>query len=100
MTSGPMTGPDSPNFLGVYATAPLTDYEEQTAVVNGLRDSSITETSRTVCYNQTVYCNSRLELTEYFGLGIVIRDSTSVKTLTDPVYGQTAVKILDSNNSK
>ena len=97
MVSRFLTEPNIPHF---YAIALLTDYEEQRAIVNGLRDSSITETSRTVCYNQTVYCDTRLELTEYFGLGIAVRDSTSVKTLTDPVYGQTAVEILDDNSSK
>ena len=95
-----MTGPDSPNFLSTYAMAPLTDYEEQTLLMNGLKSSSITESSRVVCYNQTVYCDARLEPTEYFGLGIAVRASSTVRTDVDPIYGQTAVKILDSSNSK
>ena len=95
-----MTGPDAPTFLSTYAMAPLTDYEEQTLTVNGLRSSSITEISRVACYNQTVYCDTRLELTEYFGLGIAVRELSTVGTNVDPIYGQTAVKILVSRNSK
>ena len=68
--------------------------------MNGLRHSAITETSRVICYNQTVYCDVRLESTEYFGLGIAVRGSSTVRTEVDPVYGQTAVKILDGNNSE
>ena len=94
------TGPDAPTFLGTYTRAPLTDYEEQTLGVNGLRNSAITETSRVICYNQTVYCDVRLEPTEYFGLGIAVRGSSTVRTEVDPVYGQTAVKILDGNDSE
>ena len=80
--------------------APRSDYEEQTPVTNGLRDSSITESSRVVCYNQTVYCDPRLESTEYFGLAISVRESSTVRAEVDSVYGQTAVKILDDSASK
>ena len=80
--------------------APGSDYEEHTPVTNGLRDSSITESSRVVCYNQTVYCDIRLELTEYFGLALSVRESSTVRAVVGPVYGQAAVKILDGNGSK
>ena len=80
--------------------APLTDYPQQIVGINGLRDSAITETSRVVCYNQTVYCDVQLEETEYFGLAIAVRDSSTVRTDVDPNYGQTAVKIVDGSHSK
>ena len=80
--------------------APGTDYEKQTRSANGLRGSSITESSRVVCYNQTVYCDTRLELTEYFGLSIAVRASSTVRTEVDPIYGQTAIKMMDGSGSK
>ena len=92
--------PDVPSFLGTYPMAPGTDYEKQTRSANGLRGSSITESSRVVCYNQTVYCDTRLELTEYFGLSIAVRASSTVRTEVDPIYGQTAIKIMDGSSSK
>ena len=92
--------PDVPSSLGTYPMAPGTDYEKQTRSANGLRGSSITESSRVVCYNQTVYCDTRLELTEYFGLSIAVRASSTVRTEVDPKYGQTAIKIMDGSGSK
>ncbi|CAI8010977.1 hypothetical protein GBAR_LOCUS7143 [Geodia barretti] len=94
-----LANPDVPSFLGTYPMAPGTDYEKQTRSANGLRGSSITESSRVVCYNQTVYCDTRLELTEYFGLSIAVGTSSTVRTEVDPIYGQTAIKMMDGSGT-
>ena len=93
------TAPDSPNLFGHYSRAPMTDYEQQTQITNHMRVIPITQTSRVVCYKQIVYDDRQVEPMEYISLSMNIRDST-VLTTVNPTYGQTAIKIIDNNDSK
>ena len=72
------------------------DFAQQTQAVNVIEDNLISEYSRVVCYNQSIYDDLRLELNEYAGLTLGIRDST-VLTLVKPVYDQASILILDND---
>ena len=56
--------------------APGTDYEEQIRGINRIRNTVINATTQIICYNQTIYDDMRLEVTEYAGLTLAVRDSS------------------------
>ena len=89
--------PDSPDFLGEYTVAPMTDYEEQIRSNNHIRNTVINTMRRNICYNQTIYNDMRLEVSEYVGLTLAVRDS-SVRTEIQPEYDQVAIQILDDDS--
>ena len=76
--------------------APMTDYEEQIRGINHIRNTVINATRRIICYNQPIYDDMRLEMSEYAGLTLAVRDS-SVLTLVRPMYDQVAIEILDND---
>ena len=76
-----------------------TDYAEQTFDVNVIDNEQITGKMRTVCYNQTIYDDQQLEVSEYAGLTLGIRQATVV-TEVEPLYNFAAIKILDNEESK
>ena len=94
----PSPAPDAPNFLGIYSMAPLTDYEEQIRGINRIRNMVINATRRIICYNQHIYDDIRLEMSEYAGLTLAVRDS-SVPTVIQPMYDQVAIQILDDDST-
>ena len=48
---------------------------------------------RFVCYNQTIYDDSHVELDEYAGLTLGVREGKRVKTM----YDQAAILIMDND---
>lgn len=76
---------------------PLTDYERQTRSVNRIRDKVINATRRVVCYNQPIYNDARVELPEYIGLQLAVRDATVV-TQVLPMYSNATILIVDSDD--
>ena len=76
---------------------PGTDYEEQMRSNNRIRDTVINATRRIICYNLPIYDDMQLEVTEYAGLTLAVRDS-SVLTEVQPVYNQTAIQIIDDDS--
>ena len=66
--------PDAPDFLSRYRMAEGTDYAEQTFHVNTIGDQLINATMRIVCYNQPIYDDKRLEVSEYAGLTLDVDD--------------------------
>ena len=50
------------------------------------------------CYNQIIYDDMRLEVSEYLGLTLAVQDTT-VPTYIPPKFSQVAIQILD-NDSK
>ena len=90
--------PDSPNFLGMYPVAPGTDYEEQIRGINRIRNDIINVTRRLICYNFPIYDDLRLEMSEYLGLTLAVRDSSAF-TLVRPFYDQVAIQILDDDST-
>ena len=77
------------------------DYAQQTSAVNAIDDSPISEAMRLICYNQTIYNDVRLELNEYMGLTLGVRDYslTRVLTFVQLTYDEASILIVD-NDSK
>ena len=73
-----------------------TDYAQQTAGGNLIKAGVITEEMRTVCYNQTIYDDMRLEVSEYTGLRLGIHEATAL-TEVQPMYSTIAIKIVDDD---
>ena len=77
--------------------APGTDYEEQIRGINRIRNTVINATTQIICYNQTIYDDMRLEVTEYAGLTLAVRDS-SVHTEVQQMFNQVTIQILDDDS--
>ena len=93
--------PDMPNFLSRYPMAGRTDYAEQTIGVNAIDDQLINATSRIVCYNQPIYDDGRLEVSEYAGLTLDVDDNllfTTVLTEVQELYDFASIRILDDDS--
>ena len=78
--------------------APLTDYEEQTRSRNRIRNLLINATRRIICYNQPIYNDERLELSEYAGLQLDVREATVDLVLVQEHYDNAAIRILDDDS--
>ena len=74
------------------------DYAQQTRSVNAIDDTLISELRRVICYNQSIYDDLIVELDEYAGLTLGVRDNRFT-TLIKLCYDQAAILILD-NDSK
>ena len=78
---------------------PNADYENQKLGQSAIRKEIITELSRKVCYNQTIYDDEQLEATEYSGLTLVVQGSPATTAPTTVGIEHTALMIID-NDSK
>ena len=78
---------------------PNADYENQKLGQSAIRKEIITELSRKVCYNQTIYDDEQLEATEYSGLTLVVQGSPATTVPTTVGIEHTALRIID-NDSK
>ena len=74
-----------------------TDYEEQLWGINHIRPAAINKTIQVICYNQTIYDDVRLELSEYAGLALAVREG-SLYTDVQPMYDQIAIHVLDDDS--
>ena len=76
------------------------DYAQQTSAVNAIDDSPISEVMRLICYNQTIYNDVRLELNEYMGLTLGVRDYslTRVLTFVQLTYDEASILIVDNDS--
>ena len=76
------------------------DYAQQTSAVNVIDDTLITELMRIVCYSQPIYDDLRLELDEFVGLSLGVKDNelTTVLTTVQPMYDQTSILIVDNDS--
>ena len=93
--------PDTPDFLSRYLMRERTDYAEQTFGVNAIDDQLINATRRIICYNQSIYDDGRLEVSEYAGLTLDIDDNilfTTVRTIVQELYDFTSIRILDDDS--
>ena len=78
--------------------APLTDYEEQIESQNRIKNMVISAMRRMICYNQSVYDDVRLEMSEYAGLQLSVGDSTVGLVDVQKQYGSAVVLILDDDS--
>ena len=74
------------------------DYAQQTRSVNAIDNILISELRRVICYNQSIYDDLIVELDEYAGLTLGVRDNL-FNTVIKLRYDQAAILILD-NDSK
>ena len=99
MTHYAFAAPDPPDFLSRYLMSEASDYAQQTSAVNAIDDILISELRRVICYNQSIYDDLIVELDEYSGLTLGVRDK-----LFTPViklrYDQAAILILDNDRKK
>ena len=77
--------------------ATSTDFEEQLMGINRIRNTVINESRRLICYDQIIYNDVHLEVTEYAGFALAVRDAT-VHTDVQPMYDQVAIHILDDDS--
>lgn len=91
--------PDPLNVDGTYSQSPSSDYEQQFLRFNGIRDTYINATRRVICYDQPIYDDVRVEMSEFLGLTLAIRDYTSL-TEVDSVFDQVAIEILDNDGKE
>ena len=90
--------PDPPSLFNItYDNIMFPDYEQQVLGFNHIRNNVFNETRGNICYNQTIYDDMRLEVSEYMGLTLTV--ISTVRTYIDPLYSQVAIQIVD-NNSK
>ena len=75
---------------------PRSDYEEETRFSSTIRSTFIEEERRQICYNQVVYDDERLELTETAGLGLV-PDDLDTDVYVEPFYGDSVFFIIDDD---
>ena len=75
-----------------------TDYQEQTRSRNIIRNTRINATRRVVCYNQPIYNDERLELSEYAGLQLDVREASVDLVLVQEHYANAAIQILDDDS--
>ena len=90
--------PDTPDFLSRYHMAGRTDYAEQTIGVNAIDDQLINATRRIVCYNQPIYDDRHLEVSEYAGLTLDVVQFTTVNTEVQDLYNFATIRILDDDS--
>ena len=77
--------------------APLTDYQEQTRSRNIIRDELINATRRVICYHQPIYDDERLELMEYAGFQLDVREATVLVEVQER-YDYAAIQIVDDDS--
>ena len=91
--------PDMPDFLSRYLMPEGTDYAEQTFGVNAIEDELINATMRIICYDQPIYDDRRLEVSEYAGLTLSVDEQfTTVLTLVQDLYDFASIRILDDDS--
>ena len=92
-----LPAPDPP--LGIFHghdMIPGSDYEEETQFASTIRNTFIEELRREICYDQVVYDDERLELTETAGLELVPDDPDTVVEV-EPFYGDSIFFIIDDD---
>ena len=89
--------PDMPDFLSRYLMLERTDYAEQTFGVNAINDQLINATMRIICYDQPIYDDGRLEVSEYAGLTLGVDEATVLAEVQD-LYDFASIRILDDDS--
>ena len=95
--------PDPFNFLTQsYEMIPFSDYEQQQILSNRIGVLGIDATSRVICYNQLIYDDMRLEVSEYFGMTLTVQGMphTTAVTEVQPMYDEVVILILDDDGEK
>lgn len=89
--------PDQPDFNGRYPRMKGADFAKQTFGANLLDDHLITEETRIVCFNLPIYDDVILEVSEYAGLSLGVRQAT-ILTEVQGQYDHIAIQIQDDDS--
>ena len=94
-----LSAPDVFNrSTGNHTMTPRTDYQEQTRSRNIIRNELINATRRIICYDQPIYNDERLELMEYAGLQLDVREATVDLVKVQKPYDNAAILIVDDDS--
>ena len=74
------------------------DYPPYIFGFNPIRDKVITGTTRTICYNQTIYDDDLAEENEIFILILTAQDGSAVTTQVDSQLSSAIITILDDDS--
>ena len=89
--------PDPP--MGIFQShnmIPGSDYAEETRFSSTIRSTFIEETRRQICYNQVIYDDDCVELTETAGLTLV-PDDLDTQVQVERHYGDSVFFIIDDD---
>ena len=75
---------------------PGSDYEEETRFSSTIRSTFIEHERRQICYNQVIYDDDCVELTETVGLTLV-PDDFNTQVEVEPHYGDSVFFIIDDD---
>ena len=75
---------------------PGSDYEEETQSASTIRSTFIDDLRRQICYDQVIYDDLRLELTESAGLTLV-PDDLDTFVVVQPFYHDSVFFIIDND---
>ena len=92
-----LPAPDPP--MGIFNRHNMifrSDYEEETRFASTIRSTFIEEERRQICYNQVIYDDDCVELTETAGLGLV-PDDLDTQVEVEPFYGDSVFFIIDDD---
>ena len=79
---------------------PLADYRTPVQSYNPIMNMVINETTRVICYNQTIYDDNRMEDDELFSLTLTVQEYSASSTQVDPLHSSTIVKIVDDDGQE
>ena len=88
---------DTLDVRGHYDMNPLADYAPPVKDFNPIMDMIINKSTETICYNQTIYDDNRVEEDELFSLTLIVQDGSAIVTQVDPQLSSTLVKIVDDD---
>ena len=92
-----LSAPDPPmGIFNRHNMIPGSDYEEETRFASTISGTFIEEERRQICYNQVIYDDERLELTEAAGLDLV-PDDLDTQVEVEPFYGDSIFFIIDDD---
>ena len=89
---------DTLSLGGFYYTMdPLADFPPPMKKFNPIMNMIINNSTKTICYNQTIYNDNRVEEDEFFSLTLIVQDGSAIVTQVDPQLSSTLVKIVNDD---
>ncbi|CAI8013442.1 hypothetical protein GBAR_LOCUS8518, partial [Geodia barretti] len=90
----PLANGNFPSIECEYTAEDFDDYEQQIRGCNKMQSVTIEE-GETLCYDQIIYDDARVEPTEYTGLTLLIKDATAATVIE---RGHTVIRIEDDDS--
>ena len=94
----PHTVPDTINIFGFYNMDPGSDYPPPLeGRSEQIKDFPITQTTRRVCYTQSIYEDEEVEEDEFFSVILIIQDQSDDRTVINE-FGRAVFTIRDNDD--